>query len=220
MEIEQEQRKNTAGLNDEQNIETDEQITENDEQNIETDEQNKENPNNEDLNKELYGAPESYDFQSIELPEGVQYNEEYGNKFSAVARELNLSQNSANKLVNLYVDILKSQTADVPEALKKIRGNQIIEDVVEWDKQLNQDTEIGNGNKDKINQYIDKANVGYEAFASEELKNLFKERGLTHNPEVIKLFYKLSDLAVEDKVLTGGDINREPTPAEILYGKK
>ena len=166
---------------------------------------------------DLYGAPESYDFKSLELPEGYQYEEEYGKKFTEVAKELNLSQKSANKLINVYVDILKNEQGKVPDALKEIKQKQVEADVAEWDKMLNQDTEIGNGNEEKINRYLDKANIGYKTFASEELKTVLSERGLTHNPAVIKLFYKLSDLAVEDKILTGGKVE-ELTPAQILYG--
>lgn len=170
-------------------------------------------------NNDLYGAPESYDFKNLELPEGVQYNEEYGNKFASVAKELNLSQKSANKLINVYVDILKSQSENVPEALKEIKKQQVEADVAEWDKLLNQDTEIGNGNEEKINQYMDKANIGYKAFASEGLKKVLSERGLTHNPDVIKLFYKLSDLTGEDGIIFGSNKEKDLTPAQILYGK-
>lgn len=169
--------------------------------------------------QDLYGAPENYDFKNLKLPEGVEYNEEYGNKFGEVAKELNLSQKSVDKLVNVYIDILKSQTANVPEALKEIKKQQVEADVAEWDKMLNQDAEIGNGNKDKIEAYMAKANEGYKAFATDGLQDIFKQKGLNHHPEVIKLFYKLSDLTGDDKILTGGKAVKEETPAEILYGK-
>ena len=217
-----EEKQGTTGLVDEQNEQTDEQNLQSDEQNTQPDEQNDENLNKEKENSEnndLYGAPESYDFKNLELPEGVQYNEEYGNKFASVAKELNLSQKSANKLINVYVDIVKSQTENVPEALKEIKKQQVEADVAEWDKLLNQDTEIGNGNEEKINQYMDKANIGYKAFASEGLKKVLSERGLTHNPDVIKLFYKLSDLTGEDGIIFGSNKEKDLTPAQILYGK-
>jgi len=183
-------------------------------------EKNEKDLDNVGQNEDLYGAPESYDFKSIELPEGIQYNEEYGQKFADVAKELNLSQKSANKLINVYVDMLKSQSENMPEALKEFKKQQVQADVAEWDKMLNQDAEIGNGNEDKIEKYIDKANVGYKAFASEGLKKVLSERGLTHNPEVIKLFYKLSNLAGEDGIVVGSQKEVELTPAQILYGEK
>jgi len=156
----------------------------------------------------------------LELPEGIEYNEEYGNKFSAVAKELNLSQKSANKLANLYVEIIKSQTDNAPEAIKEFQKQQVEADIATWDKAVNQDVEIGNGNKEKVEAYMDKANTGYKAFASDGLKDILQAKGLNHHPEVIKLFYKLSDLTGDDKILTGGNITKEESPAEILYGKK
>lgn len=170
-------------------------------------------------NEELYGAPESYDFKTIEFPEGIEYNEEYGKKFSTVAKELNLSQKSANKLVNMYVDILKEQAASAPETIKEFNKKQIQAEVENWDKAINQDAEIGNGNKDKIEAYMAKANEGYKAFASDGLQDILKQKGLNHHPEIIKLFYKLSNLTGEDKILTGGNTVKEESPAEILYGK-
>ena len=203
-------------LTDEQNQEVDEQNNDSDEQNTNSDEQN----TNSDEQKELYGAPENYDFKSIEFPEGIEYNEDYGNKFSSVAKELNLSQKSANKLVNMYVDILKEQAASAPETIKEFNKKQVQAEVDAWDKAINQDAEIGNGNKDKIEAYMAKANVGYKAFASDGLQDILKQKGLNHHPEVIKLFYKLSNLTGEDKILIGGNSVKEESPAEILYGKR
>ena len=168
--------------------------------------------------KELYGAPENYDFKKIDMPEGIQFNEEYGNKFSAVAKELNLSQNSANKLVNLYLGILKEQAASAPEKIKEFKEQQLQTDIMKWDRAFRQDAEFGNGNQEKIKAYMEKANEGYKAFASDGLQDILKEKGLNHHPEVIKLFYKLSDLTGEDKILMGGKATKEESPAEILYG--
>ena len=170
-------------------------------------------------NNELYGAPENYDFKTVEMPEGIQFNDDYGNRFSDVAKELNLSQSSANKLVNLYVEILKEQAASAPEKIKEFKEQQLQADIAEWHKALNQDVEIGNGNQEKIKAYMDKANVGYKAFASDGLQDILKQKGLNHHPEVIKLFYKLSDLTGEDNILMGGNPAKEERAADILYGK-
>lgn len=211
----QEENKEASNTNDEGNE------TDNGSDNVGQEEKKEQDNKNEELNEnELYGAPENYDFKNLELPEGVEYNESYSDKFAVVARELNLSQNSANKIANLYLDILKEQAASAPEKIKEFKEQLKMQNVAEWEKEVNTDNEICGGNATKLNSYMDKANIGYKNFASEGLKKVLNETGLVYNKEMIKLFYKLSDLTGEDKILSGKPAGEELTPAQILYGNK
>ena len=65
------------------------------------------------------------------------------------------------------------------------------------------------------------ASSAFSEFCSEKLKELFKEKGLIYHPELIKMFYKIGDLAQEDNISYYGKPSyEEPTPAQILYGPR
>lgn len=174
----------------------------------------------EENQNDFNGAPETYDFKEIEMPDGVEFSQELADKFSPIAKKLNLSQKGANEIVGIYLDILKEQHASAPEILEKYQADLQNAKTAQYEKMLNQDEEIGGGDEDKMNKYIDVANVGYKKFANESLQNLFKETGLRYHPEVVKLFHKLGKMSGDDKIDSFGSPVSNETPAQILYGNK
>lgn len=170
-------------------------------------------------NKEIYGAPDSYDFKSIELPEGIQFDNALAQKFEPVAKELNLSQESANKLVNLLVEHQQSQLGNQKEIIAAFKKQELEASVIEYQKMMNSDVEMGAGDKDKQNAYIDVADKGYNAFASEGLKNTLEQLGLIYHPEVIKHFHKLGKLTGNDSIQQSTrPAGASERPADVLYG--
>ena len=170
-------------------------------------------------NKEIYGAPDAYDFKSIELPEGIQFDNALAQKFEPVAKELNLSQESANKLVNLLVEHQQSQLGNQKELIAAFKKQELEASVIEYQKMMNSDVEMGAGDKDKQNAYIDVADKGYNAFASEGLKNTLEQLGLIYHPEVIKHFHKLGKLTGNDSIQQSTrPAGASERPADVLYG--
>lgn len=66
-------------------------------------------------NAESTGAPEKYDFSSI-IPEGAQVDEKAASEFGNIAKELNLSQEQANKLATYGFGWLKNNMDAVAAA--------------------------------------------------------------------------------------------------------
>ena len=65
------------------------------------------------------------------------------------------------------------------------------------------------------------ADCAYNEFASPQLKEIFKEKGLIYHPELIKMFYKLGEAMECDNLVFGGKPAQiELTPAQILYGPR
>ena len=170
-------------------------------------------------NNEFYGAPEAYDFKDVQLPEGFKIDEALAAKFAPLGKELNLSQQGANKLANLLVEFQQSQLANADERMAEFKKQERAATKLSYEKLLNTDKEIGGGDTAKMNAYIDIADVGYNSFASDELKGLLHDLQLDFHPAVIKHFHRLGKLCGNDKVTkTNSPVAPALTPAQILYG--
>lgn len=172
-------------------------------------------------NNEYYGAPETYDFKDMELPEGFQIDTALAEKFAPIGKELNLSQQGANKLANLLVEIQQEQLAGANEKIAEYKKQEKEATRLSYEKLLNTDKEIGGGDKAKMNGYLDVADVGYGAFASDELKAILSELHLDYHPAVIKHFHRLGKLCGNDRITkTNAPTGLKQDAAEILYGNK
>lgn len=163
---------------------------------------------NDDDKGEPEGAPEEYaDFSA---PEGVDLNTDALASFKELAKTNNLTQEAAQK----YVDIAAKLVADQQQAF--------VDDVLAtrqgWLDAAKADPAFGGENLD-ANLAI--AKRGLEAHASPELRKLFDETGLGNHPEIIRAFISIGKTVAEDKVVTGGSA-ASPTAdiAERLYPTK
>ena len=166
----------------------------------------------------VYGAPDSYDFKDVKLPEGYTIDEALAAKFAPIGKKLNLSQQSANELASLLVEVQQGQLQTAPDKIAEIKRQEQEATRLNYEKMLNTDAEIGGGDKAKMNAYLDVADVGYNSFASKELKTVISQLGLDYHPAVIKHFYRLGKLCGNDKITKTGSQVQELSAAQILYG--
>lgn len=124
------------------------------------------------------GAPEAY--KDFTVPEGFTYDKDSATKFGAIAKELNLSQEQAQKLVDFYGGQMQAIDA------------------------TRQGTVEGWYN-DSIKQYkpeeIALANRTLGRFADQEFIGLLAETGLSNHPKVIGLFKSIGGLIAEGKFI-------------------
>ena len=180
------------------------------------------NPQNENIetdNKQpdntIYGAPETYDYTNIKLPDGYEYDKDMLKEFDALNKETNLSQAQANKYMEFGLKLAQKQSGSVPAILKQVQQAKI----TQYQQALNTDEEIGGGDKTKMNAYLDVADKGYTAFAGDDVKSALAEAGLNYHPAIIKMFHRIGKLIGDDKIYS------PKTPsgtaydaADILYG--
>ena len=166
----------------------------------------------------VYGAPDSYDFKDVKLPEGYTIDDALAAKFAPIGKKLNLSQQSANELASLLVEVQQGQLQTAPDKIAEIKRQEQEATRLNYEKMLNTDAEIGGGDKAKMNAYLDVADVGYNSFASKELKTVISQLGLDYHPAVIKHFYRLGKLCGNDKITKTGSQVQELSAAQILYG--
>lgn len=151
------------------------------------------------------GAPEKYEFK---LPEGAQVDEALLGKFTPLAKELNLSQEGAQKLVDLYAEAQG-------QAMKTVTGHWDNLNK-EWQGKVNSDKEYGGADLDK-NVAI--AKLAIDKFGTPELKDALNLTGVGNHPEVVRFFYRVGKAISDDKFDTGnGKTNSAPEDkAKLLF---
>lgn len=162
------------------------------------------------------GAPDKYEFKA---PTGSSLDADVVAEFSAVAKELNLSQDAAQKVIDKLVP-------KVADGNAKAMVSAMKSTVDGWAKASAADTEFGG---EKLQENLAVAAKAVERYASPELRALLgaydpqknpKGTGLGNHPDVVRLFVRIGKAISEDKHVTG---TTDPgkgakSAAESLYG--
>ncbi|HHA2019600.1 TPA: peptidase [Enterobacter kobei] len=152
------------------------------------------------------GAPEKYEFKA---GEGVELDTEALKDFEPVARELNLTNEQAQKLVDAYPKILAGVQQRQAEAWQKQTEG--------WAETVKADKEIGG---DKLTANLSAAQRALEQFGDPELKEYLDSTGLGNHPALVKAFIKVGKAMSEDKVVTGGHESGGSDLISAFYPKK
>lgn len=140
--------------------------------------------------KKLHGAPEQYgDFT---MPDGVEVDKAKLEAISPVFKELNLSQEGAQKLVDFYAKtVAETQNANA-EAWKATRET--------WKVAAKADKEIGG---EQYDAQVGLAKKGLAHFGTPELADYLDTYGGGDNPEVIRFLARVGSIVTEDTVKFG-----------------
>lgn len=173
------------------------------EQSDKADKQDGEKPEEKDEQKPE-GAPEKYEFKA---GEGVELDAEALKDFEPVARELNLTNDQAQKLVDAYPKILAGVQQRQTEAWQA--------QTEQWAADVKADKEVGG---DKLTANLSAAQRALDQFGTPELREYLDGTGLGNHPELVKAFIKVGKAMSEDGVITGKESGQR-SAAEVLYGK-
>ena len=154
--------------------------------------------------KPAEGAPEKY--ETFVAPEGVTLDQEMLGKFSGVAKELNLPQAGAQKLVDLAVEHSKQIIASQQSQWAEIRQ--------EWVSEIKADKEFGG---EKFNETVVSAKRALGKFGSEKLVQFLDSTGYGDNAELIRLLARVDKATREDKTVDGDPAKENKSAAETLY---
>lgn len=164
--------------------------------------------------KGIYGAPEVYDYKDVKLPNEFEYDKDMLKEFDALNKETNLSQAQANKYMEFGIRLAKKQGAELPNMIKQYQQAK----VAQFKQAMNTDAELGGGDKTKMNAYLDVADKGYTAFATDDVKAALADTGLNYHPAIIKMFHKLGELVGDDKIYQTKTPSGSTDVASVLYG--
>lgn len=159
-----------------------------------------------DKEQKAEGAPEKYEFKA---GEGVELDTEALKDFEPVARELNLTNEQAQKLVDAYPKILAGVQQRQAEAWQS--------QTEQWAADVKADKEIGG---DKLTANLSAAQRALEQFGDPELKEYLDSTGLGNHPALVKAFIKVGKAMSEDKVVTGGHESGGSDLISAFYPKK
>ncbi|EMH5510512.1 peptidase [Escherichia coli] len=159
-----------------------------------------------DKEQKQEGAPEKYEFQA---GEGVELDTEALKDFEPVARDLNLTNEQAQKLVDAYPKILAGVQQRQAEAWQA--------QTEQWAADVKADKEIGG---DKLTANLSAAQRALEQFGDPELKEYLDSTGLGNHPALVKAFIKVGKAMSEDKVVTGGHESGGSDLISAFYPKK
>lgn len=146
------------------------------------------------------GAPEQYEFQE---PEGVAFDDAVIGAFSEVAKDLNLPQDQAQKVLDHVAPVLLERQQARLQAAR-----------AEWAQAAKADGEFGG---EQMDESLATAKKALDAFGTAGLRALLNESGLGNHPEVIRLFYRTGKAISEDRLVTGSGGNTNPGDARRLY---
>ena len=141
-------------------------------------------------------VPEKYEFT---MPEGIELDGKAADEFSAIAKELKLSQADAQRI------------ADVAAKMQQKQAETHVQTVKGWAEECKSDKEFGG---DNLQQNLSVARKAIDAFGSPALKNLLNTSGLGNHPEVVRFAYKAGLAISEDTFRQAG--TRTPTPEQSL----
>ena len=166
---------------------------------------------------DLFGVPEKYDYSKYKNLEGFNFDDELAEKFVPIARKLNLSQSSVEMLMDIAYEMSKKQS----EMFENDEKNKQLECIQNYSKMFSEDSELPSQNSTQIQEYMKVADYAYNRFASPSLKEVLSDSGLIYHPELIKMFYKIGELAAEDNLsYNPKPVVEDLTPAQILYGPR
>lgn len=150
--------------------------------------------------KAANSAPEAY--ADFTLPEGYEMDGEILESFKGLAKELNVSQEKAQKFIDLQTQLATKQ-AEAYQAAVVAQGQQ-------WAAEIKNDPQLGGENYDKS---VASAVKVIQAFGDESLSHLLNESGLGNHPALFKFCHRISAAISEDKFVMPG--SQTDTPKEM-----
>ena len=133
---------------------------------------------------EKEGAPEKYEFNDKVADAPQLLDPEVLTAFGEVAKELDLPQEAAQKVLDKVAPVIQARQA---KEVDKAR--------TEWAESSKSDDEFGGEN---LNANLEVAKTALNAFGTDPLKQLLSESGLGNHPEVIRFMYRAGKAISED----------------------
>ena len=148
------------------------------------------------------GAPEKY--ADFKVPDGLKIDVPVLEEFKTAAKELNLTQEGAQKLVDLQLKHMKSVTDGLNTEFIKIK--------TEWKNDTIK--ELGTDYQKEL-VFAGKA---LDAFGTPELRKILDTTGVGSHKELVKFFIQVGKSVSEDTFVRGSNRSGGKSDADIFYG--
>lgn len=151
------------------------------------------------------GAPEKY--ADFKMPEGATVNQDLLEQFKPIAKEMGLSQENAQKLIDLYSN-------NAMASIAKAQNDAWVQLKSGWLEAAKRDPEIGGAT------FASNCKVGEKAitqFGDQEFASLITGLGIGQNPSFIRFCVKVGKAIADDKLVVSGAAGDTPTVESILF---
>jgi hypothetical protein len=149
-------------------------------------------------------VPEKYDFKT---PDGAPLEGEFVGEFSAIAKDLKLSQEQADKVAELGAKMAKGFSVQQEQALETASA--------EWAAAVTADKDIGG---DKLAENLAIAKKALADLGTPQLTELLEKSKLGNHPEVIRLLVNAGKAISQDSnLVTGGRMTVIESAAQRMY---
>ncbi len=155
---------------------------------------------------DVKGAPDSY--KAFEMPEGVEVDKDLVDQFSPIAKEIDLSQASAQKLVSFFAGLRKAETETLQSDWSTKQD--------EWKKEVKADKELGGKDFEKN---LGIANGFLKKYGTPELSKALGAMGVANHPEFVRLFLRAGKAIEDDTIISGNTSGSKAklSPEQILF---
>jgi len=140
------------------------------------------------------------EYESFKLPEGMEWDTEKSAPFIEAAKEMGLSQENAQKLVDIGSKLI-GESQDIVE-------QAVVKQAKDW-----YDESVGKFQKEDI-ALADKT---LRRFADEGLISLLRDTGMANNPQLIGMLKTIGEATKEGSFVDGRSNNPSKNPADILF---
>ncbi|OBU04833.1 peptidase [Morganella psychrotolerans] len=151
--------------------------------------------------KPAVAVPEKYEFKT---GEGQELDAEAVKAFEPIAKELNLSNDQAQKLVDVY-------GSKIMPKLVEQQAAQWQQQIEQWAEQVKADKALGS------DESIGSAQKAMDKFGTPELKTYLNDTGLGNHPELVRIFANIGKAMSEDGLVTGNSGGGQ-SAAAVLFG--
>ena len=130
------------------------------------------------------GAPDKYEFNAKVADAPQELDPEVLTAFGEVAKDLDLPQEAAQKVLDKVAPVIQAKQA---KAVEQARAD--------WATESQSDEEFGGEN---LGANLEIAKSSLNAFGTDAFKSLLSESGLGNHPEVIRFMYRAGKAISED----------------------
>ncbi len=150
------------------------------------------------------GAPEKY--EDFNLPEGMSVEDSTLESFIPLAKELNLDQGQAQRLVDYEAGRVQEMINTQEQVWADLRQ--------EWRTATKSDKEIGGP---AFDESLAAGKTFLREYGTPELLEALNSTGMGDHPEFIRAFARAGKAMKEDALSTGGPGEAKLSAEEILY---
>ena len=148
-------------------------------------------------------SPDGYEFEKIEIPDGIPYDEEGEMKFRKFAHEIGLTTQQGKDFHKWYLNNLIESHAELDKTVKEIENKAIETLKGKWGQDYDANLEMAKRGFDKAGELAGK---------KDEFVQFMNDSQLGNNPLFIEIFHAIGKAMSED---TSGDTHLDAKKEEV-----